>query len=204
MVRHLVNCARRKDVLGVQRLFEITRGQHISIAVRIRVADIERGRRRIAGHDRTGFLANFGKGLIPADLLPVPAHPLHRAAEAVGIILEIGNGGGLGADVPPAHRIVGIALDREDVTPLRCHDHPAIGLADMACAAMGDGHGGSPVCFLFSPYDVAGRPSGQAIVAWPGRWRTSTYLQHSSGIAQARHGFYLISWQDAFIVAKSK
>jgi hypothetical protein len=74
----------------------------------------------------------------------------------------------------------------------------------MACAAMGDGHIGSPVCFLFSAYDVAGRSGGQAIVARLGRWRTSTYLQHSTEIAQARHGFCVISWQDAFIVAKSK
>ena len=111
MVGHLVHRACGEDILRPKRLFEITRGQHIAIAVRIGVTDIERGRRRIAGHDVAGLFANFGKGLIPADLLPVLAQALHRAAETVGIILEIGNRRRLRADMPPAHRIVGITFD---------------------------------------------------------------------------------------------
>ncbi len=69
------------------------------------------------------------------------AGALHRLAQTIWVILQIGNGGRLGANMPARQRIIGIAFDRKHRPPLYLNQQTTIGFAQMASAVMDGGHG---------------------------------------------------------------
>ena len=110
-------------------------------------------RARIAHiHGRLGALpleieqprGDFRESLLPADFLPLAVHLLDRLVQAVGIILQIGDRGRLGADMPAAQHMIGIAPDREYCATLDLDQDAAIGFADMAGAGVNGAHRETP------------------------------------------------------------
>lgn len=77
-----------------------------------------------------------GERVVPFDRLPLRALPAHRSAQAVGIVLDILQRHGLGADMAPAERIERIALDREDALDFGLDGQAADGFAQVAGTVM--------------------------------------------------------------------
>ncbi len=103
-------------------------------------------------HGRLGALpleidqpgGNFRESLFPANFLPLAVHLLDRLVQAVGIILQVGDRGRLGADMPPAQHMIGITLDREYCATLDLDQDAAIGFADMTGACVNRAHRETP------------------------------------------------------------
>src|SRR5207237_3229264 len=69
---------------------------------------------------------------VPRDRFPAIALPALGLADAVGIALHVGDGGGLGADVAAAEGIVGIAAHAADRAAFQLDRQPANRLAQHA------------------------------------------------------------------------
>ena len=74
------------------------------------------------------------EGYVPADRNPFRSNPFVRASQPVRIGLQIRDRGRLGADMPTAQHIVGIAPDGENAVPFELDEDAAIGFADVAGA----------------------------------------------------------------------
>ena len=104
-------------------------------AVDVRVAEVNRQRVvPVLGLHRAEPLGGVGDRLVPRHLLPLPlggAH--HRGTQAVGIVVDVLERKGLGADVPPRERILLVPAHRDDrVGVVELHLEPAHRLAEGA------------------------------------------------------------------------
>ncbi|MNP31268.1 hypothetical protein D3C76_1243820 [compost metagenome] len=118
---------------------------------------------RVALIDRHGVLPvlrlnareTFGDQIecgLPLDGPPLIAYPLHGLAQAVRIVLDVLQRHRLGADVPSAEGVQGVALDRRDLD-VAAFDHAGFDgqatdrFAQMAGTVMESlGHGQSLSC----------------------------------------------------------
>src|SRR5207237_1929547 len=67
--------------------------------------------------------------VVPRDLAPARTVPDQGSANAIGIVVKIGECGGLRTDVPTAERIIAIAADRPDLSVLDVDQNAARRLA---------------------------------------------------------------------------
>ncbi|MNS45207.1 hypothetical protein D3C72_776690 [compost metagenome] len=118
VLRQLVHRSGREAVAGFQQAQEVVAVGHQAVVVHARVALVHRhGIAPMGLLDRPQPVGSQGKGLVPADGMPVLAHPLVRLAQAVGVVLDVLQGHGLWADMAAAERVLGVALDRTDQRP---------------------------------------------------------------------------------------
>ena len=86
--------------------------------------------------------ADLTECLVPADRFEPVAHPPHRRAQPVRIIVEAGHRRRLGADIPLGQHILRVAFDPGDGRILDGHQDAAVGLAQGALPGDGfRGHG---------------------------------------------------------------
>ena len=159
LMRNLVDRRGRKGRPGADGLFQRRYLRRDAVIMRRRVAEVEPGLAAGAadgGHAR----GDFGIGGVPADWQPVIADPLDGGAQPVGIIFQIGERLGFGADMAARQRIFGIALDREDIAPLGGDDDAAIGFAQMAGAVVAGQHGSCPQGVAHKPRRISGAMVG--------------------------------------------
>ncbi|MNQ66331.1 hypothetical protein D3C85_808210 [compost metagenome] len=150
----LIDRRRGKPVAGFQQAEEVIAVGHQPVIVHARVALIDR--HGVLPVMRLNGGEAFGDQIecrFPLDGLPFIAHPLHRLMQAIRIVLDVLQGHGLGADVPTAERVLGVALDRSDLDvtafDLGGFDGQATdGFAQMARTVMESlGHGQSLSCY---------------------------------------------------------
>src|SRR5262245_3232896 len=106
------------------------------------IADVDR-------HSVTSVpLLDFGEprralvdGFVPADLCPRVAGALERAADSVGVVVEVLEGDGLGADVAAAEGVIVVAADAEDLAVLVLDGDTAVGFTEAAGGERGGRHG---------------------------------------------------------------
>jgi len=129
-VGQLIERRRREPVAGGERPH-----QELAIGHQPEVVD-----RRVALVDRDRVVAVIAPDLgeaarhqiergVPRELAPAGAVAHHRAAQAVRIVVEIGERGALGAHVAARERIVGVAAHRHHAIGLDGDREPAGGLA---------------------------------------------------------------------------
>jgi hypothetical protein len=69
------------------------------------------------------------EGFLPADALPRAALALQRVAQAIGVLVQVFQRSGLGADVAAAGRVSLVALDLANAPAVHVDGNPATGLA---------------------------------------------------------------------------
>jgi hypothetical protein len=77
-------------------------------------------------------LGGKGVGFVPVDLLEARGGAPKRPAQAVGIVLEIAQSHGLGADVAARERVALVPAQAGDAAALELHLDPTGGLAEGA------------------------------------------------------------------------
>ena len=133
LLRHLVDGARRVDVVAAERAQQAARVQTEPEVVRRRIAEVDRDRvAAVRGEDRRQARVDLAKGLLPARLAPLAAAPDHRRAQAVGVGVELGDRGALGADEAVAERVGVVAAHRDHLATARGDLEVAVRLAQRA------------------------------------------------------------------------
>ena len=162
VMRQLIDRGRRETIARLQQAQEVVAMGHQPIVMHAGITLVDRhGLLAMRRLDRRQALGGQGKGLIPANRLPVFTHPAHRLAQAVRVVLDILQGYRLGADMPTAERILGIALDRLDSLLSRAvaghFDTQATnGFAQVAGTVMHGGGHGPLSCYKGASLTMAG------------------------------------------------
>ena len=99
LMRNLVNRGRGEDTLCPQRLAQRRHHGRNRVIVGKRIAEIE-GCRTASGFNACQPVGDFGIGLFPANRHPIFANPLDGRPQPVRIVLQVGDGGCFGTDVP--------------------------------------------------------------------------------------------------------
>ena len=95
----------------------------------------------VLGADRPQPVADQIERGVPGHLAPARAVLHQRVAQAIGIVVEIGERGGLGAQVAARERIGGVAPHRGHLRPLHVDRDATGSLAQGTAAIMRHGHG---------------------------------------------------------------
>ncbi len=139
VLRLLVDARRAVAPSRAERVDEHRDERHRCPAVGDRVAEVERDRvAAVAVADRGEPVGDEVERLVPADLLPRAVRgTAYRAAEPVGVGLQVLQRDPLGADVAARERVELVATDRQDPRSLDLDGQPAAGLAQVARAVHG-------------------------------------------------------------------
>jgi hypothetical protein len=114
LLGHLVERARREDVLGAEGADEPGEVDEHAQAVRRGVAEIQRGGvATVLLEDRLQPGVDLGERLVPGRLAQLAVAPDHRRAEAIRILVELLEPVRLGTEEAAAEHVVGIAADRD-------------------------------------------------------------------------------------------
>ncbi len=70
---------------------------------------------------------------VPGHLAPARAFADQRSAEAIGILVQVGEGRGLGTDVTAAERVILVTADRVNMLTACVDKNAARGFAQRAC-----------------------------------------------------------------------
>ena len=81
------------------------------------------------------------KGFVAADFNPAFPVASHRLANAVGVVVYVGDGSSLGADVPPAEPVGVVAPHRKHPAPFDLEGEAADRVTGIADAVADFGHG---------------------------------------------------------------
>lgn len=82
--------------------------------------------------ERVDPLRGLAQRFVPTDAPPATAGLAKGVAQPIRIVLQVGERGGLGADMPAAEWVFGVALDALDATSLRSDPDATCGLAKAA------------------------------------------------------------------------
>jgi hypothetical protein len=137
VLRELVHGRAREHPLGVESLDEECRVEHRAEVVARRIADVgSDGVLSVLLPDVAQARSDPREGLLPADLLPAGGGAAERATDAVRVLMDAPQRGGLRAEVAETARIVFIAADLDDglAPAIHLEDEPTAGLADRAGA----------------------------------------------------------------------
>ena len=158
---HLVQGAGGEDIAGAQGPDD---GRHVERpgnGVGVRVAQVDPDRRAAGGRDDPPqALGGSGERLIPTglDQFAVAAH--QRSVQPVGIVVEFGETGPLGADEPVTEDVIAVAAGAGDAVVLDGQDQPAGGFTEGTDAQCGLAH---PSHCAPAPRLLQGIRSNQAI-----------------------------------------
>ncbi len=144
LLGELVDGARREDVARAERLQQDAPVEERAERVGGRVADV-RGQclAAVLGLDVAEALVDERERLVPGDLVePAVRASQQRRAQPVGVMVELGDRGALGADEALAEDVVRVAADLHDPVALQRQLEPAGGLAERARADGGGRLGG--------------------------------------------------------------
>ena len=132
VLRQLVGRGRRVVVARAQQLAQERRREHRR-GVGAGVPGV--GRERVSPVlvlNPSQPLRGEPERLLPADLDELTADLLHRLAQAVGVALDVGERGRLGADVAAREDVVGVAGDPHRLATLDLDPNAAVRLAERA------------------------------------------------------------------------
>ena len=140
VLRHLVDGARREDAPRAEHAEERPGVEGEGERVHGGVPEVDGDRVLAVRRTKRGQTAvDLGESVVPPDLLPGRAAPDHRAAEAIGIGVEVLERRALRTDVPSAERIPVVAADRRDRAPVCLDLEPAGGFTERAGPVAGRG-----------------------------------------------------------------
>ncbi len=187
-VGQLVHAGRGIQVLRAHGPDEIAHPEHGAEVVHRGVADVDRHPIRPVAFTHLGNASiDLGESRGPRDLFPARRRTPHRAPQAIGILVDVLEGDGLGADVPAAQHVLAIGLDGQHGAAAMLDDDAAHGLAQGAGAVMQAGliHQGRPHTRLGSLRRCATAAEGPGIRSAAGaavrcRHRRCSYAARSS------------------------
>ena len=139
MVRQLINRGRGEFVLRAQLFEQQGAKNHIAVIVNIGIAQITAHRiTAVPGLYASKTLSHFIQCLRPGNLLPAGGGFFQRCAQAVRIVLQILQCGGLWADIAATEGVGFIALNGQNLFRCRIkfNFNAAGGLAQAAGAFM--------------------------------------------------------------------
>jgi hypothetical protein len=129
--------------------------------------------------------------LVPADLREAVADLLERVAQPVGVVLQLGEGHALRADVAAAERILLVAADLEHPLAVVLDLEPAERLAEHALGVVGArGHRGPPRAGGVDcrPARRLGKGPDSAVREGPSGWSDQAPRRAKSALASRRRG----------------